>query len=80
MKRVMNLLLLLICLTSTAFSQKRVITVEDLWALGRIGHFVLSPDGQWIAYTVTLYDLAKDSENTDIYLVNSLGGHARQFV
>ncbi len=78
MKRVISLLLLSICLTSTAFSQKRAINVEDLWALGRIGHFVLSPDGQWIAYTVTLYDLAKNSENTDIYLVNSLGGHARQ--
>jgi len=78
MKRVLIFMLASYCLTLPIFSQRRAINIEDLWAMGRIGEFVLSPDGQWIAYTVTYFDMDKNSQNSDIFLVNSVGGLARQ--
>jgi dipeptidyl aminopeptidase/acylaminoacyl peptidase len=44
----------------------------------KIESFALSPDGEWIAYCVSQFDLRNNSNNTDIYLVNSMGGDSRQ--
>ena len=73
-------IILFFCLLtfSPVFAQKRNITVEDLWAMRRIEKFVLSPDGEWIACTVTQYDLNQNTSNTDIYLVSTKGGAPRQ--
>jgi len=59
-------------------AQKRVITIADLWSIGRVGSFTLSPDGQSIAYTVITNDMEENSHNTDIYLANTIGGLTRQ--
>src|SRR3989449_5212761 len=55
-----RLLVLLGCLTlpSTLFplpalAQKRAITIDDYLALKAVGDPQLSPDGRWVAYTVT---------------------------
>ena len=40
-----------------AFPQKRAITVESYLALPVVGDPQLSPDGKWVAYTVTEYSL-----------------------
>jgi len=59
-------------LTTTGFSaEKRAMTVEDMWAMKRIGATVLSPDGLWIAFAVTEYDMDSNGSNTDIYLVST---------
>jgi len=78
MKRTIILILGTFLFSLPAASQKRVITVEDLWAMGRVETFALSPGGQWIAYTISQYDMDQNKENTDIYLVSSMGGLARQ--
>jgi len=44
----------------------------------RIESFALSPDGEWLAYAVSQFDLRNNRKNTDIFLVNSLGGDSRQ--
>ena len=52
-------LLLLCLLPGTAFGDeptRRVPTVEDLLGLQSIGMARLSPDGKWVAYTVTRAD------------------------
>lgn len=58
--------------------ERRAITPRDLWAMGRVGNPVLSPDGATIAYTVTRYDLEADRGTTQIWVVPVAGGEARQ--
>ncbi len=57
---------------------KRAITVEDLWAMGRVSDPQISPDGKWIAYTVTYYDMEKNTGNSNIWIVSVNGGKPRQ--
>lgn len=59
-------------------AQRRAITVEDLWSVGRIEEFALSPDGEWIAYTLTYHNIEDGGKNSDIYLINGVGGSVRQ--
>ncbi len=56
---------------------KRPLTVDDLWAMHRIGSFNLSPDGKTIVFSVTTYNMQENKGNTDIYLVNSDGTDLR---
>ncbi|MCH7536807.1 MAG: hypothetical protein IID57_03030, partial [Proteobacteria bacterium] len=39
----------------------RPLEVDDYFALKYVGSPVVSPDGQWVAYTVRTQDLEKDS-------------------
>jgi len=78
MRQIILVLLVLLSIAQRVFPQKRAITVEDLWAVQRIGTFTLSPDGQWIAYTSIRYDMETNASSSDIYLVSSMGGTARQ--
>lgn len=61
---------------SVAFSQER-LTPELLWDIDRIGAPVLSPDGEWVAFTVTDYDIEANSGRTDIYVKPVEGGEAK---
>ncbi len=56
---------------------KHPLTVDDLWAMKRIGSFDLSPDGKTIAFDVTAYNMDENKGNTDIYLINSDGSNLR---
>lgn len=56
---------------------KRAITVDDLWAMKRIGTYDISPDGKALAYTVTTYTFEANKGNTDIYLIDSDGKNLR---
>lgn len=58
--------------------QGRPITSQDLWAMGRVGGPVFSPDGTRIAYTVTWYDVEANRGNSDIWVVPVEGGRALQ--
>lgn len=56
---------------------KRAITVDDLWAMKRIGTYDVSPDGKTIAYTITSYSFDANKGNTDIYLIGTDGKNLR---
>lgn len=58
---------------SVTAQQKRAITVDDLWAMKRIGSITVSPNGKQIAFSLTEYSMEKNSGQTDIYIVNSNG-------
>ena len=45
-----------------------VMTPEALWAMGRIGSYAVSPDGQQVAYQVSYYSVEENRSNTVIYL------------
>ncbi|MDP2363100.1 MAG: DPP IV N-terminal domain-containing protein [Ignavibacteria bacterium] len=56
---------------------KRAITVDDLWAMKRIGSYDVSPDGKTIAYTLSSYTFEANKGNTDIYLIDVDGKNLR---
>ncbi len=68
-----SLVLLASCALSAplfAQSAKRPVRIGDMYQLRNVGDPQLSPDGQWIAYTVSTTDSAKDKSNTDIWMTS----------
>jgi dipeptidyl aminopeptidase/acylaminoacyl peptidase len=50
------------------------MTVEDVLALRAVNDAQISPDGQWIAYTVTRADMEQNASDADIWLVSTKAG------
>ncbi len=57
-----------------AAAQSRTMTIEDVIALRGVNDAQISPDGQWIAYTVTRADMEQNASDADIWLVSAKGG------
>ena len=49
--------------------KKRDINLDDLAKLQRIGAPVVSPDGEWVAYTVSQIDTKEDKTQTHLWMV-----------
>jgi dipeptidyl aminopeptidase/acylaminoacyl peptidase len=63
-------------LCSIAFAQqtKRALTIEDILKLKTISEVQISPDGKWVAYTVSEMDMKKDKSLTRVYSIPMNGG------
>src|SRR2546427_12531135 len=59
-------------------SQKRAITIDDYLVLKSVGNPQLSPDGKWVAYTVTEQSLKDNRGITRIWLADVASGAVRQ--
>jgi len=57
---------------------KNLMTVQDLWALKRIGTPSLSPDGKWACVAVTRYDMDKNEGTSQLWLLSTDGKTQRQ--
>jgi len=55
---------------------KRVLGIDDLFAIQRVGPPRISPEGDWVAYTVTRTDEDKGRSATRIWMVPMGGGDA----
>ncbi len=55
----------------------RVFTVQDLWAIPRVGAPAVSPDGRLLVVPVTTYDLELNEGRTRLWLVPQPGGEPR---
>lgn len=53
-------------------------TAEAMWGLARVGDPTLSPDGALAVVPVTRYDLEANKGNTDLWMIATAGGPARQ--
>ena len=78
-RRVFSLILVGICAASTAaFAQaasaKRPMTFEDMMQMKRLGETAVSPDGKWLAYSVTTVDLEKNTKTPELWLQTIEGG------
>lgn len=51
-----------------AQSAKRLLRSGDIYRLQTMSDANISPDGQWVAYTVSTIDSAKDKRNSDIWM------------
>src|SRR5437773_10953783 len=58
-------------------AQKRAITFDDYLALKSVGSSQLSPDGKWVAYTVTEQSLKYNRGITRIWLADVASGAVR---
>ena len=52
----------------------RNITIDDYFRIRDVGQPELSPDGQWVAYTVRTKMLKEDKNETRIWMVSTHGG------
>src|SRR2546429_8287241 len=59
-------------------AQKRAITIDDYLALKSVGNPQLSPDGKWVACTVTEQSLKDNRGITRIWLADVASGAVRQ--
>ena len=57
---------------------KRAMEIEDLFRIKRVSDPQISPDGKWIAYVVASVNKEANNSNSDIWLIPSSGGDARQ--
>ncbi len=75
MRIARNMFVLLISLyPALIFGADRPITIDDVLALKSVGSPQISPDGDWVAYTVRQRDMEEDKSQTRIWVVSSLGG------
>jgi dipeptidyl aminopeptidase/acylaminoacyl peptidase len=63
-------------LASLGAQGPRLLTVDDLFAIKTVGEPRISPDGQWVAYTVTQMDAKTDTADTDVWMAPLDGGAA----
>jgi dipeptidyl aminopeptidase/acylaminoacyl peptidase len=74
----MRLALLLLLAGSPLLAQKRAITFEDYIALKSVSDPQLSPDGKWVAYTVSTPSLQDNRNVARIWVVEVANGRSRQ--
>jgi len=79
MRKAACLLLLVLSFACHTFANSpKSITVEDLFQIGRLSDLQLSPDGKWLSYVITFYDMTSNKSNSDIWLLSTAGGEAKQ--
>ena len=54
--------------------ERRPVQIDDYFTLKWVGSPVVSPDGRWVAYTVSSQDLEKDSRGTRVWMAPVVGG------
>ena len=68
----------LLAAISLPAADRKPLTVDDMWAVQRVGTPKLSPDGKTVAYTVSVYDMEENKGNGDIWTVPLAGGTPRR--
>jgi dipeptidyl aminopeptidase/acylaminoacyl peptidase len=59
-------------------ADSRLLTAEKMWALKRLGDPAITPDGVTAIVPLTTYDIGENKGFTDLWLVPTDGGEARQ--
>ncbi|HEY6975366.1 MAG TPA: S9 family peptidase [Chitinophagaceae bacterium] len=70
MKKHFLFLLSLINFLSLNAQTKRPLVPTDVYRFQEISDPQISPDGNWVAYTVSSVDSAKDKSNVDIWMIS----------
>ncbi len=73
MRRLSLAVVALLAVTSDLHGQatpQRPLRASDLYALRGVTDPQLSPDGAWVAYTVSAIDSAKDKSDTDLWMTS----------
>ena len=73
--------LLLVLVSAGALSAqpaRHALTLDDLAHMHDVRDPQCSPDGQWVAYTVSTIDVKEDKSNTHVWMVSFDGKRDRQ--
>jgi len=62
--------------TPAAPQERRPFAVDDIFNLKRVGDPRISPEGEWVAFTVSQMNAEEDSSDTDIWMAPIDGGEA----
>jgi len=54
------------------------LSVDDLWAMGRVARPHYTPDGKFVVFDVTFYSSESNKGNSDLFMVAADGGEVRQ--
>jgi dipeptidyl aminopeptidase/acylaminoacyl peptidase len=66
------------CQTLTqAADAPRPLQVDDYFAMKGVGNPLISPDGNWVLYSVYTKDLENDRSDSHLWMVPTAGGEAR---
>jgi dipeptidyl aminopeptidase/acylaminoacyl peptidase len=73
-------LLLILALANSLAAQtaRRPLKLDDMTRFRNVGDPQISPDGQWVAYTVSTVNTKDDKSNTHVWMVNIDGSNDRQ--
>jgi len=75
--RLLSIPVLVLALPVAA-APKRAFTVEDLYRLKGVQHLALSPDGSRLAFEVSSQDLKASTRNTQLWVLDTATGQAKQ--
>jgi dipeptidyl aminopeptidase/acylaminoacyl peptidase len=81
MKKLPLLIGCCLVVSSVLFAQaqeRRPIEIDDLFRVRSVGDPRISPDGEWVAYTISAKNEKEDNSDTDVYMSPLLGGEAIQ--
>ncbi|HEY8538271.1 MAG TPA: S9 family peptidase [Steroidobacteraceae bacterium] len=70
--------LILCCALVASLAAGAELTAEAMWGLKRLGAPAISPDGRLAVVPVTTYDIEKNVGLTDLWLIPTKSGKARQ--
>lgn len=71
--------ILFLAMTASAQTpERRAITFHDLISMQRVSDPQISPDGNWIAYSVATPNLEANKISRDVWIVPTTGGEPRQ--
>jgi dipeptidyl aminopeptidase/acylaminoacyl peptidase len=74
MLKYLILPLLMLGIATIGHAEPRLMQLADAGNLRELSEPQISPDGQWVAYKVTLSDSAKDKLLTDLWISKTQGG------
>jgi len=74
LKTIFTILLYSICSLAFAQQTKKALSIEDILKLKTVREVQISPDGKWVAYTVSEMDMKKDKSLKRIYSIPMNGG------
>jgi dipeptidyl aminopeptidase/acylaminoacyl peptidase len=60
-----------------AQASRRPMTFEDMMHMKRLGETAVSPDGKWLAYSVTTVDLKQNTKTAELFVQPIAGGDAK---
>ncbi|MBX7108244.1 MAG: S9 family peptidase [Chitinophagales bacterium] len=75
MKKITLIAGLLFCFCNLYAQDKKAITHEDMWLMNRVGAPAVSPDGNWVMFSVTEAAYDEKEQVSDIWLV-AADGHS----
>jgi len=74
---ILNILIVAVAAPAQT-TEKRALTIADLYDLKSVGDPQFSPDGKRIAFRVTEFDMEKGKSDSDIYIMNADGSEIRR--